>query len=121
MVTPVFSSSLKPGSSSVNTTKSTSGLDKDLILEIAGTHEALITIEEGAIGGFGSHVAKLLSDHGALDQNFKFRSMCFPDEFLDHGNPIEMYEEAKLNAVNIEEKVLELLNVDLLKTSSSSN
>ena len=96
-------------------------LDKDLILEIAGTHEALITIEEGAIGGFGSHVAKLLSDHGALDQNFKFRSMCFPDEFLDHGNPIEMYEEAKLNAVNIEEKVLELLNVDLLKTSSSSN
>ena len=66
-------------------------------------------------------MAKLLSDHGALDQNFKFRSMCFPDEFLDHGNPIEMYEEAKLNAVNIEEKVLEILNVDLLKTSSSSN
>ena len=96
-------------------------LDEELILEIANTHDSLITIEEGAIGGFGSHVAKFLSDEGAFDKGLKFRSMCFPDEFLDHANPVEMYAAAKLNSFDIEEKVLALLNVNFLKVNKNSN
>ncbi|WP_289042856.1 1-deoxy-D-xylulose-5-phosphate synthase [uncultured Aliiroseovarius sp.] len=86
-------------------------LDRDLILQLAGDHEALITIEEGAIGGFGSHVAQLLAEEGVFDTGLKFRSMVLPDTFIDHASPARMYEEAKLSAKDIEAKVLDVLSV----------
>ena len=89
-------------------------LDCDLVLELASSHEALITVEEGAVGGFGSHVAQLLSDKGVFDTGLKFRSMVLPDSFIDHANPRDMYDIAGLNAGDIEAKVLEVLNVEVL-------
>ncbi|MEP1519469.1 1-deoxy-D-xylulose-5-phosphate synthase [Ascidiaceihabitans sp.] len=86
-------------------------LDRDLILELAANHEALITIEEGAVGGFGSHVAQLLAEEGVFDTGLKYRSMVLPDTFIDHANPADMYAEAKLNASDIEAKVLHTLGV----------
>ena len=86
-------------------------LDRDLILKLAADHDALITIEEGAVGGFGSHVAQLLSDEGVFDAGLKFRSMVLPDTFIDHANPRDMYATAGLNADDIEAKVLEVLGV----------
>ena len=62
-------------------------LDRDLILNLARHHEALITIEEGAIGGFGSHVAQLLAEEGVFDRGLKFRSMVLPDVFIDQASP----------------------------------
>ncbi|WP_335947414.1 1-deoxy-D-xylulose-5-phosphate synthase [Salipiger bermudensis] len=89
-------------------------LDRDLILRLAAEHEALISIEEGSVGGFGSHVAQLLSDEGVFDHGLKFRSMVLPDTFIDHASPDDMYESAGLDARHIEEKVLTTLGVDLL-------
>ena len=86
-------------------------LDRDMILDLAANHEALITIEEGAIGGFGSHVAQLLANEGVFDEGLKFRSMVFPDTFIDHNSPAKMYEAAGMNAPEIEAKVLEVLGV----------
>ncbi|MDP5336363.1 MAG: 1-deoxy-D-xylulose-5-phosphate synthase [Paracoccaceae bacterium] len=89
-------------------------LDRDLILALAADHEALITIEEGAVGGFGSHVAQLLSDEGVFDRGLRFRSMVLPDTFIDHSSPEDMYATAGLNAADIEAKVLEVLGVEVL-------
>ncbi|MBP1806394.1 1-deoxy-D-xylulose-5-phosphate synthase [Rubellimicrobium aerolatum] len=89
-------------------------LDRDLILSLARTHDILLTIEEGAVGGFGSHVAQLLSDEGLFDHGLKFRSLTLPDTFIDHASPSEMYAEARLNAEDIERKVLELLGAKVL-------
>ncbi len=89
-------------------------LDRDLILTLAAEHEALITIEEGAVGGFGSHVAQLLSDEGVFDSGLRFRSMVLPDTFIDHASPEDMYATAGLNAPDIEAKVLEVLGVEVL-------
>lgn len=86
-------------------------LDQDLILQLARHHEALITIEEGAVGGFGSHVAQLLSDHAVFDAGLKFRSMVLPDIFIDQASPADMYATAAMNAPHIEAKVLEVLGV----------
>ncbi|UWP95384.1 1-deoxy-D-xylulose-5-phosphate synthase [Aliiroseovarius crassostreae] len=86
-------------------------LDHDLILQLATDHEALITIEEGAVGGFGSHVAQLLAEEGVFDTGLKFRSMVLPDTFIDHASPARMYEEAGLSAQNIESKVLDVLGI----------
>ncbi|MCE8508800.1 1-deoxy-D-xylulose-5-phosphate synthase [Ruegeria pomeroyi] len=86
-------------------------LDRDLILQLAADHEALITIEEGAIGGFGSHVAQLLSDEGVFDHGLKFRAMVLPDTFIDQSSPEDMYAIAGMNAPQIEAKVLEVLGV----------
>ena len=86
-------------------------LDRDLIMKLAADHEALITIEEGAVGGFGSHVAQLLAEEAVFDTGLKFRSMVLPDTFIDHANPARMYEEAGLSAKDIEAKVLEVLGV----------
>ena len=86
-------------------------LDRDLILKLAAEHEALITIEEGAVGGFGSHVAQLLADEGVFDHGLKFRSMVFPDTFIDQDSPAAMYEAAGMDAPQIEAKVLEALGV----------
>ncbi len=86
-------------------------LDRDLILRLAREHEALITVEEGAIGGFGSHVAQLLAEEGIFDRGFKFRSMVLPDTFIDQASPEDMYATAGMNAPQIEAKVLEVLGV----------
>ena len=86
-------------------------LDRDLILELARTHEALITIEEGSIGGFGSHVAQLLAEEGVFDTGLKFRSMVLPDTFIDHASPEAMYRSAGMDAAQIEAKVLQTLGV----------
>jgi 1-deoxy-D-xylulose-5-phosphate synthase len=86
-------------------------LDRDLILRLAAEHEALITIEEGAIGGFGSHVAHLLAEEGIFDRGLKFRSMVLPDIFINQDSPARMYDVAAMNAEHIEAKVLDLLGV----------
>jgi len=86
-------------------------LDRDLILRLAREHEALITIEEGAIGGFGSHVAQLLAEEGIFDRGLKFRSMLLPDVFIDQASPEAMYAVAGMNAAQIEAKVLSALGV----------
>jgi 1-deoxy-D-xylulose-5-phosphate synthase len=86
-------------------------LDHDLILQLAAHHEALITVEEGAVGGFGSHVAQLLADAGVFDRGLKYRSMVLPDTFIDQASPEAMYRVAGMDAGHIEAKVLEVLGV----------
>jgi 1-deoxy-D-xylulose-5-phosphate synthase len=86
-------------------------LDRDLILRLAREHEALITVEEGAVGGFGSHVAQLLAEEGVFDRGLKYRSMVLPDVFIDQSSPEDMYAVAGMNAGHIEAKVLEVLGV----------
>ena len=86
-------------------------LDRDLILRLAREHEALITVEEGAIGGFGSQVAQVLADEGVFDRGLKFRSMVLPDTFIDQASPEDMYRVAGMNAPEIEAKVLDVLGI----------
>ena len=86
-------------------------LDRDLILNAARHHEALVTVEEGAVGGFGSHVAQLLADEGVFDRGLKFRSMVLPDIFIDQASPERMYQVAGMDAAQIEAKVLEALGI----------
>ncbi|PYE84528.1 1-deoxy-D-xylulose-5-phosphate synthase [Pseudoroseicyclus aestuarii] len=86
-------------------------LDREMILGLARDHDALITIEEGAVGGFGSHVAQLLADEGAFDAGLKFRMMTLPDSFIDQASMEAMYRVAKLGAEDIEAKALEVLDV----------
>ncbi|MGA0613447.1 1-deoxy-D-xylulose-5-phosphate synthase [Paracoccus sp. KR1-242] len=90
-------------------------LDRDLILATARSHEALITIEEGAVGGFGSLVAQLLADEGIFDGGLRFRQMVLPDSFIDHASPEAMYREARMSAPDIRAKVLEVLGVAMVK------
>ncbi|MEA2940785.1 MAG: 1-deoxy-D-xylulose-5-phosphate synthase [Bradyrhizobium sp.] len=87
-------------------------LDLDLVLKLAREHEILITIEEGAIGGFGSHVMQTLAEHGMLDNGVRVRSMVLPDVFLDHDSPNAMYARAGLDAKGIVTKVFETLGKD---------
>ena len=84
-------------------------LDIDLILHLASEHEVLITIEEGAIGGFGSHVLQVLTRHDAFAGGLKVRSMVLPDVFLDHDSPAAMYAKAGLDADGIVRTVFECL------------
>jgi 1-deoxy-D-xylulose-5-phosphate synthase len=91
-------------------------LDRDMILQLAGHHEALITIEEGAVGGFGSHVAHLLAEQAVFDRGLKFRSMVLPDLFIDQASPEDMYAVAAMNAEHIEAKVLDVLGVATLSS-----
>jgi 1-deoxy-D-xylulose-5-phosphate synthase len=88
-------------------------LDVDLILRLAREHEVLVTIEEGAIGGFGSYVLQALADHGALDRGLKVRTMVLPDVFLDQDSPAAMYAKAGLDAKGIVAKVFEALGKDI--------
>lgn len=90
-------------------------LDRDMILDLATNHEALITIEEGAIGGFGSHVSQLLAEEGVFDDGLKFRSMVLPDTFIDQSSPHDMYAMAGLNADDIVIKVLTTLGIATLE------
>ena len=89
-------------------------LDENLIWQLATTHEAIMTIEEGSIGGFGSHVVDFLSKKGLLDTNLKFRSMTLPDLFIDQDTPDNMYKIANLDANSIENNVLDLLNSNII-------
>ena len=88
-------------------------LDVDMILKLAREHEILLTIEEGSIGGFGSHVMQMLAEHGMLDGGMlRMRSMVLPDVFLDHDSPNAMYARAGLDAKGIVAKVFETLGKD---------
>ena len=84
-------------------------LDQELILKCAREHEVMITIEEGSIGGFGSHVENLLSKKGIFDKGLKFRSMTLPDIFIEQDNPKKMYELAGLSSSQISKKILDIL------------
>ena len=84
-------------------------LDRDLVLRLAREHEALVTIEEGAVGGFGSHVLQLLATEGMLDAGLKIRPMVFPDIFIDQDKPAKMYDVAAMNAPHIVETALRAL------------
>ena len=91
-------------------------LDEDLILRCAREHEMMITIEEGAIGGFGSHVSHLLAEKGLFDKGLKFRSMILPDIFIDQDTPEKMYQVAKLDSKSIINKIEEVFfNKDDIK------
>ncbi|QUS36118.1 1-deoxy-D-xylulose-5-phosphate synthase [Falsirhodobacter algicola] len=89
-------------------------LDRDLVLSLAREHEALLTVEEGAIGGFGSHVAQCLAEAGVFDRGLKFRSMVLPDTFIDQASPAAMYHIAGLDAAQIEGLALQMLGVSAL-------
>ncbi|MEL7415309.1 MAG: transketolase C-terminal domain-containing protein, partial [Pseudomonadota bacterium] len=86
-------------------------LDRDLVLRLAREHEALVTVEEGSVGGFGSHVLQLLAEEGALDAGLKIRPMVFPDTFIDQDSPAKMYEVAGMNAPQIISTCLSALGV----------
>ena len=86
-------------------------LDRDLILRLAREHEALITVEEGAVGGFGSHVLQLLASEGALDRGLAVRPMVLPDLFIDQDSPAKMYEQAGLTAADIVRTALSAVGV----------
>ena len=93
-------------------------LDTDLVLRLAAEHEVLITIEEGAIGGFAAQVFQTLSDNGALDRGLKIRSMVLPDIFIDQDSPNAMYAKAGLDAKGIVKKVFEALGKDVAKVET---
>src|SRR5262249_13355272 len=84
-------------------------LDTDLVLRLAREHEVLITVEEGAVGGFAAHVMQTLAEHGALDRGLRVRSMVLPDVFIDQDSPAAMYAKAGLDAKGIVTKVFEAL------------
>ena len=84
-------------------------LDEELIIKCAREHEILFSIEEGSIGGFGSHVKNLLAEKGIFDKGLKFRSMNLPDKFIEQDTPNKMYEIAGLNASQISKKILDIL------------
>jgi 1-deoxy-D-xylulose-5-phosphate synthase len=88
-------------------------LDVDLVLRLAAEHEVLVTIEEGAIGGFGAHVLQTLAEHSALENGLKVRAMVLPDEFIEQDAPNAMYAKAGLDAKGIVIKVFEALGRDV--------
>ena len=92
----------------------TKPLDEKLIIELATNHGAVLTIEEGSIGGFGSHVSSLLSERGFFDGGLKFRSMILPDKFLDQDSPDKMYKAAGLDSDSIVEKIENILNSNVV-------
>ena len=87
-------------------------LDGELILRLAREHEALITVEEGAMGGFGAFVLQFLAEQGALDAGLKIRTLHLPDVFQDQDLPAAMYAAAGLNADHIAAASLQALGVD---------
>ncbi len=94
-------------------------LDEDLIRRLARNHEVLVTVEEGSIGGFGSHVLRFLAEGGLLDRGLKVRTIVLPDEFIEHGKPEAMYEHAGLTASGIVTTVLGALGRDTLNDAAS--
>ena len=89
-------------------------LDQKLIMDLCSNHETIITIEEGSIGGFGSHVFQMLSERGFFDKGLKIRSMILPDQFIDQDMPEYMYKTAGLDAYAIEQKVLNTLKSNIM-------
>jgi len=89
-------------------------LDQKLIMDLCLNHEVLITIEEGSIGGFGSHVFQMLSERGFFDKGLKIRSMILPDQFIDQDTPENMYKTAGLDAQAIEQKILNALKSNIV-------
>ena len=87
-------------------------LDTDLVARLAREHEVLITIEEGAIGGFATQVLQFLATNGLLDKGLKIRPMMLPDRFIEHGSPAEMYEDAGLTVSDIVATALAVLGRD---------
>ncbi|HET7157140.1 MAG TPA: 1-deoxy-D-xylulose-5-phosphate synthase [Hyphomicrobiaceae bacterium] len=88
-------------------------LDHDLVRRLAKNHEVLITVEEGAVGGFASHVLQYLASEGLLDRGLKVRPLVLPDIFIEHDKPEKMYEQAGLNAPEIIAAVLAALGGEL--------
>ena len=88
-------------------------IDQKLIMDLCLNHEVLITIEEGSIGGFGSHVFQMLSERGFFDKGLKIRSMILPDQFIDQDTLENMYKTAGLTAEAIEQKVLDALKSNI--------
>ncbi len=86
-------------------------LDTDLVRRLVKEHEVLITVEEGAVGGFAAHVLHYLATHGMLDDGLKIRPMVLPDEFLDQDSPEKQYEKAGLKAPDIVATALGALGV----------
>ena len=97
-------------SSTVANARFAKPLDEELIKQLASNHEVLITVEEGAIGGFASHVSHFLAVNGFLEKGLKFRPMILPDRFISHGTPIEMYTDAAISATDIVKTALLALN-----------
>jgi len=95
-------------------------LDEKLIMEAVNNHEVLISIEEGSVGGFGSHVMQFLSDRGVFDKGLKFRSMILPDLFIDQDTPEKMYEKAGLDSLSIANKIQETLNSNIVLAKNKS-
>lgn len=95
-------------------------VDNALLKDLAASHELLITIEEGSIGGFGAHVMDYLADEGVLDGTLKVRALKLPDVFQDHDKPEKMYEEAGLNASGIVAAVLKALGRNDLGQSAAA-
>ena len=89
-------------------------LDEKLIMDLCLSHEALITIEEGSIGGFGSHIFQMLSERGVFDKGLKIRSMILPDRFIDQDTPEKMYKFAGLDAEAIEQKAIDTLKSNIV-------
>jgi 1-deoxy-D-xylulose-5-phosphate synthase len=92
-------------------------LDVDLILRLAREHEALVTVEEGAIGGFGAFVLHALAEHGALDRGLKVRTLVLPDVFQDQDDPAAMYASAGLDAEGIVRGALDALGPDRVSSA----
>ncbi len=84
-------------------------LDQDLVRRLANEHEVLITLEEGAVGGFAAHVMQYLAQIGRLDAGLKLRPMTLPDRFIDHGKPYDQFDEAGLNAHHVVAQALQAL------------
>ena len=95
-------------------------LDRDMILDLSAHHDAMIVIEEGSIGGFGSHVMQLLSEASVFDHGFKFRSMVMPDTFIDQASANDMYAKAGLGVGDIQRKVLEMMDISDIHSALGS-
>ena len=83
-------------------------------MDLCLNHEVLITIEEGSIGGFSSHVFQMLSERGFFDKGLKIRSMILPDQFINQDTPENMYKTAGLDSESIKEKVLDALRSNIV-------
>jgi 1-deoxy-D-xylulose-5-phosphate synthase len=94
-------------------------LDEDLVRQLARHHEVLLTVEEGAAGGFGSQVLHTLARDGLLDRGLKVRTLAFPDVFIEHDKPHAMYEKAGLDAPGIVGAVFAAFGKDLGTTETA--
>ncbi|MEE8084700.1 MAG: transketolase C-terminal domain-containing protein, partial [Alphaproteobacteria bacterium] len=95
-------------------------LDTEMIARLAREHPVLITIEEGAVGGFASHVLQFLAEHDLIDSGLKLRPMVLPDRFIDHNSPAAQYQEVGLDAAHMVEVALGALGEAGRQPSSSS-